>query len=166
MIETSQWSRVPLTRTPRHENFILIGDFNAREGRDHDKWPTVIGRHGVGNCNANGDRVTPSDVLWVRTPTDKRLYAERRTQNHLDAASLQAQVPDRVHTNKTTRQIVCTQHKRYATSQLLARPPTYKIKDCISYQGRSCLYINLTKKIVSNNGYLMFVFYKFSVEKL
>ena len=30
-----------------------MGDLNARVGRDHTVWQGVLGRHGVGNCNAN-----------------------------------------------------------------------------------------------------------------
>ena len=47
--------RKTLRDIPHHDKLILIGDFNARVGRDYEKWPRVIGRHGVGNCNANGE---------------------------------------------------------------------------------------------------------------
>ncbi len=32
---------------------IILGNFNARVGRDHDLWKGIIGRHGIGNCNDN-----------------------------------------------------------------------------------------------------------------
>ena len=32
----------------------VLGDFNARVGRDHLWWDGLIGKHGHGNCNANG----------------------------------------------------------------------------------------------------------------
>ena len=50
-----------LTRTlntiPRDDKLILLGDFNARIGNNHDVWSGVIGRHGLGKVNANGLRL-------------------------------------------------------------------------------------------------------------
>lgn len=40
---------------PEQENIILAGDFNARVGRNNVAWKGVIGRHGLGNMNANGE---------------------------------------------------------------------------------------------------------------
>jgi len=36
------------------DKLFVLGDFNARVGRDHQLWNKVIGRHGIGNKNANG----------------------------------------------------------------------------------------------------------------
>ena len=42
---------------PAEEEMILLGDFNARVGRDNDAWSGILGPHGVGNLNENGQRL-------------------------------------------------------------------------------------------------------------
>ena len=37
--------------------YILLGDFNARVGRNHDIWHGVNGHHGVGNMNSSALRL-------------------------------------------------------------------------------------------------------------
>jgi exonuclease III len=41
----------------RHDMCLLLGDFNARVGRDVEVYPGVIGPHGVGDRNNNGQRL-------------------------------------------------------------------------------------------------------------
>jgi len=51
-----QLDRVP-TSVPYHHELILMGDFNARVGRDSDAWKKILGKHGLGNENSNGTRL-------------------------------------------------------------------------------------------------------------
>ncbi|XP_068599205.1 uncharacterized protein [Brachionichthys hirsutus] len=43
-----------LSEVPKEDKLILLGDFNARVGRNHHLWRGTLGRGGVGNTNSNG----------------------------------------------------------------------------------------------------------------
>ena len=46
-----------LSDIPHTDKLLLIGDFNARIGRENDKWPFVMGKNGIGKCNSNGEYI-------------------------------------------------------------------------------------------------------------
>ncbi len=46
-----------LASTPPTDMVIVLGDFNTRVGTDTDTRHTVLGPHGVGNVNGNGQRL-------------------------------------------------------------------------------------------------------------
>ena len=46
-----------LSGIPRTDKLLLIGDFNARIGRDNDKGPLVMGKHGIGKCKSSNDEL-------------------------------------------------------------------------------------------------------------
>ena len=44
-----------LGNIPSTNKLLLIGDFNAMIGRENDKWPSALGKYGIGKCNSNGE---------------------------------------------------------------------------------------------------------------
>ena len=70
-----------LSGTPRTDKLLLIGDFNARIGRENDKWPLVMGKHGIGKCNSNGELLLAlcSEFELIVTNTMFKQKDERKT---------------------------------------------------------------------------------------
>ena len=46
--------RLPFVQPSSVPKLILLGDFNAKVGTDHQTWERVLGSEGVGKCNSNG----------------------------------------------------------------------------------------------------------------
>ena len=42
-----------LNNTPEDKKVLILGNFNARVGKNSEAWQGVLGRHGVGNCSDN-----------------------------------------------------------------------------------------------------------------
>ena len=41
--------------TARHDVLIVMGDLNAKIGQDNEGWEKVMGQHGLGRMNENGE---------------------------------------------------------------------------------------------------------------
>lgn len=46
-----------LSSVPPSDLLVILGDFNARVGSDHSSLTSVLGPHGIGECNENGVRL-------------------------------------------------------------------------------------------------------------
>ena len=52
----SQLSAI-VQKTSSTERLMILGDFNARVGANSSAWPDILGSHGYGNMNDNGQRL-------------------------------------------------------------------------------------------------------------
>ncbi|KAJ7411780.1 craniofacial development protein 2-like [Pitangus sulphuratus] len=43
-----------IQRVPADDKIVILGDLNARVGKNSEAWKGVLGKHDVGNCNDNG----------------------------------------------------------------------------------------------------------------
>ena len=73
MLSTGYWT-LPF-------KLILLGDFNARVGKQNLLWPGVLGSHGIGNMNSNGERLLSlcSEHRLVITNTIFQLKNKHKT---------------------------------------------------------------------------------------
>ena len=70
-----------LSGIPRIDKLLLIGDFNMRIGRESDNRPLVMGKHGIGKCNSNGELLLAlcSEFKLIVTNTMFKLKDKRKT---------------------------------------------------------------------------------------
>ena len=70
-----------LSDIPRTDKLLLIGDFNERIERENDKWPLVMGKHGIGKCNSKGELLLAlcSEFELIVTNTMFKQKDERKT---------------------------------------------------------------------------------------
>ena len=60
-----------ISATPRTDKLILLADFSARVGTDHQTWEGVIRNEGIRKCNSNGllllKKCTEHELLITNT---------------------------------------------------------------------------------------------------
>ncbi|KAI8441140.1 hypothetical protein MSG28_009390, partial [Choristoneura fumiferana] len=66
-----------LVCVPKHDKIVLLGDFNARVGAEHELWNGVLGKHGIGGCNDNGLRLLSLSMRGALGWTDHRLIRSK-----------------------------------------------------------------------------------------
>ncbi|KAJ7408516.1 hypothetical protein WISP_120430 [Willisornis vidua] len=79
-------------KVPADDKIIILGDFNARVGKNSEVWKGVLGKHGVGTCNDSGCFLVEFCAEQQLTITNT-LSAERQAEDNLDASSIQALAP-------------------------------------------------------------------------
>ena len=46
-----------MSKLPKRDQLVILGDFNASFGSDHDSWAPCLGHFGIGKMNSNGQRL-------------------------------------------------------------------------------------------------------------
>ena len=66
---------------PSKEQDVVLGDFNARVGADHDSWPSCLGQCGVGKMNENGQRLL--ELCTFHDPCITNSYFRTKPQHKI-----------------------------------------------------------------------------------
>ena len=112
-----------LDKIPLSDKVLLLGDFNARVGTDHEGWEGVLGKHGVGNENSNGTALlslcSQRDLVITNTlfHQDERfkttwMHPGTKKWHLIDyAITRKRDVKDVLHTKAMCGSLICSDHK-------------------------------------------------------
>ena len=128
---------------PRTDKLLLIGYFNARIGRENDKWPLVMGKHGIGKCNSNGELLLAlcSEFELIVTNTMFKQKDERKTtwmhprSRHwhvIDFIITRCRNKMDIHSTRTMRRANC-----WTDHQMLRSKMAFRIRQKHNRQGTS-----------------------------
>ena len=121
-----------ISAAPRTDRLILLGDFNARVGTDHQTWEGVIGSEGVGKCNSNGllflRKCAEHELLITNTvfrpPTRRnitRMHPRSKHWHLIDYVIVRRKDRQDVRVTKTMRGADCWTYHRLVVSKLNLR---------------------------------------------
>ena len=111
--------REVISKVSYSDKLILMGDFNARVGSDHQTWPGILGHHGIGKMNSNGLRLLSLCREFNLTITNT-LYqqSEQRKSTWMHPRSKKWHLIDYVITRKRDAKDFCSTRAFHSTCYL------------------------------------------------
>ena len=128
-----------IRETLKEDKLIIMGNFDARVGTNHDAWQGTLGLHGIGKCNSNGlllltkcmeHELAITNTLFKQPMKNKTTWMHPRSKKwHLiDYTICRNQDLTNVKITKTVRGTNCEtdHHMVFCKMKCIIQPPRKK----------------------------------------
>ncbi|MCP4267312.1 MAG: hypothetical protein GY777_17355, partial [Candidatus Brocadiaceae bacterium] len=129
-------------KLPKNDQLVILGDFNARVGSDHDSWAPCLGHFGFGKMNSNGQRLLEFCHKQNLCVT-----------NSFFKTKLQHKVSWRHPRSKNWHQIDLILVRRHRINDVLLTR-SYQSADCNSDHSLICCKMHISKKFMHKSNVL------------
>ena len=131
-----------VNKLPKNDQLVILGDFNARVGSDHDSWAPCLGHFGFGRMNSNGQRLLEfchKQNLCVTNSFFKTKWQHKVSWRHPRS--------------KNWHQLDLILVRRHRINDVLLTR-SYQSADCNSDHSLVCCKMHISKKFMHNSNNL------------
>ena len=131
-----------MNKLPKNDQLVILGDFNARVGSDHDSWAPCLGHFGFGRMNSNGQRLLEfchKQNLCVTNSFFKTKWQHKVSWRHPRS--------------KNWHQLDLILVRRHRINDVLLTR-SYQSADCNSDHSLVCCKMHISKKFMHNSNNL------------